>query len=160
VVGKIYAFSTLGSIVGTFATGFLLIELMGTRTLLFTTAAVLMLCAPLFGGAFRRRRAALVAFALFAVALPAAAAATHEAWFGLYARAFRLPQSRDGTLYSRESSYFTITVSEEPREDGKGLQRVLVLDNLRHAACDPDDPTFLYYEYLKYYEEVVRWQAA
>ena len=40
VVGKIYAFSTLGSIAGTFATGFFLIAWLGTRALLFTTAAV------------------------------------------------------------------------------------------------------------------------
>src|SRR4030043_900859 len=34
VVGKIYAFSTLGSILGTFATGFFLISWMGTRHIL------------------------------------------------------------------------------------------------------------------------------
>ncbi|HSR11248.1 MAG TPA: fused MFS/spermidine synthase, partial [Thermodesulfobacteriota bacterium] len=33
VVGKIYAFSTLGSILGTFATGFFLISWMGTRNI-------------------------------------------------------------------------------------------------------------------------------
>jgi len=36
VVGKIYAFSTLGSILGTFATGFYLISWMGTRYILLT----------------------------------------------------------------------------------------------------------------------------
>ena len=52
VVGKIYAFSTLGSILGTFATGFFLISWMGTRNILLLMAVILILSAPLFGGAF------------------------------------------------------------------------------------------------------------
>src|SRR5207248_11480365 len=50
VVGRIYAFSTLGSILGTFATGFFLIEAMGTRTIVYSVAAVLVWLAPVFGG--------------------------------------------------------------------------------------------------------------
>src|SRR5208337_1563808 len=41
-VGKIYAFSTLGSIVGTFTTGFFLISWMGAGNLLFAIAVLLM----------------------------------------------------------------------------------------------------------------------
>ena len=55
IVGRIYAFSTLGSILGTFATGFFLISWMGTRSVLFATGAILVLCAPLFGGFFIRK---------------------------------------------------------------------------------------------------------
>jgi hypothetical protein len=50
VVGKISAFSTLGSILGTFATGFYLIEAMGTRAILYSVGMILMLSAPVFGG--------------------------------------------------------------------------------------------------------------
>ena len=46
VVGKIYAFSTLGSILGTFATGFYLISWMGTRHILFTMGVILIVSAP------------------------------------------------------------------------------------------------------------------
>jgi predicted membrane-bound spermidine synthase len=52
IVGKIYAFSTLGSILGTFATGFFLISWMGTRTILLTQGILLIVCAPIFGGFF------------------------------------------------------------------------------------------------------------
>src|SRR5512147_277995 len=52
VVGKIYAFSTLGSILGTFATGFYLISWMGTRYILMLMALILIISSPFFGGAF------------------------------------------------------------------------------------------------------------
>ena len=48
VIGKIYAFSTLGAIIGTFATGFLLISWMGTRNIIFTMGVILILDRPLF----------------------------------------------------------------------------------------------------------------
>src|SRR3990170_4144929 len=63
VVGKIYAFSTLGSILGTFATGFFLISWMGTRSILLTMGAILIICAPIFGG-FLTKVKTLVAFIL------------------------------------------------------------------------------------------------
>ncbi len=44
-VGTIYAFSTAGSIVGTFLTGFLLIELMGVRAIVISVGVVLLLLA-------------------------------------------------------------------------------------------------------------------
>ena len=44
-VGTIYAFSTAGSIVGTFITGFLLIELMGVRAIVISVGVVLLLMA-------------------------------------------------------------------------------------------------------------------
>lgn len=54
VVGRIYSFSTVGSILGTFATGFFLIEEFGTRLLLYAVGAVLIVMAPLAGGLFSR----------------------------------------------------------------------------------------------------------
>jgi spermidine synthase len=36
----------------------------------------------------------------------------------------------------------------------------LVLDHLVHSYTDLDDPSYLEYEYIRIYEEVVRWQAA
>src|SRR5512136_735790 len=56
IVGKIYAFSTLGSIIGTFATGFYLIQLMGTRKLLFSIGLILIASAVIFGGVFMRKK--------------------------------------------------------------------------------------------------------
>lgn len=52
IVGRIYAFSTIGSILGTFATGFFLIEEFGTRVLLYAVGVLLIVIAPLAGGLF------------------------------------------------------------------------------------------------------------
>src|SRR4030065_2712636 len=65
VVGKIYAFSTLGSILGTFATGFFLIQWMGTRNILLTMGAILIVSAPIFGNFFQRKKV----FAIFFLSL-------------------------------------------------------------------------------------------
>lgn len=62
IVGTIYAFSTVGSIVGTFLTGFWLISWLGTRTIVWLVAGTLFLMGLLIGG-FRRpgdRRALLL----------------------------------------------------------------------------------------------------
>ena len=69
-VGKIYAWSSIGSIVGTFATGFWLISWFGTRTVVLLVAGVLMLMAIWFLTDGRRVRAATtaaVALVLFLV---------------------------------------------------------------------------------------------
>lgn len=67
-VGSIYAFSTAGSIVGTFLTGFWLISWLGTRTIVWLVAAVLLLMGLLIGRFYRpgKALAALVLAALLA----------------------------------------------------------------------------------------------
>src|SRR4030043_1651670 len=67
VVGKIYAFSTLGSILGTFATGFFLISWMGTRTILLTMGVILIVCAPIFGGFFFHKKMLILFFSALAL---------------------------------------------------------------------------------------------
>src|SRR5919199_4443279 len=71
-VGKIYACSALGSIVGTFATGYVLIAWLGTRNIILGVGLVLVAMAVLFGGFWRPAGrpltiALLVAGAVFAL---------------------------------------------------------------------------------------------
>ncbi len=63
IVGKIYAFSTLGSIFGTFATGFVLISAFGTRWIVFGVGLTLIAMAILFGDFFKRRKEDLAVLA-------------------------------------------------------------------------------------------------
>jgi len=49
IAGKIYAFSTVGSIVGTFLTGFYLISTFGTRAIIVGVAVILIAMAFIFG---------------------------------------------------------------------------------------------------------------
>jgi spermidine synthase len=148
IVGKIYAFSTLGSILGTFATGFFLISWMGTRYILFSTGAILMVSGVVFGGFLARKKIFMaVVVGLFIPLL----------WV-FYGQAFRPPL--DGSTYFfKESDYYTIKLKKKD-ETTKGLTlEALVLDHLVHSYTDLDDPSHLEYEYIRLYEELVRWQT-
>ena len=138
-VGKIYAAGTVGSIVGTFATGFVLISWFGTTAIVWGVALVLIGMGLIFLGAGRPR--ALVAAALVVTLGLAGAQAA-------------------GWLASRctlETNYFCIRVREETR-DGRPV-RVLVLDRLVHSYSSLEDPTLLVYGYEQLYAQLVRYQA-
>ena len=145
VVGKIYAFSTLGSILGTFATGFFLISWMGTRNLLFSTGVLLLLAAPLFGGFFIQRKRIAVFLLLLPFLWPLHRYASN-------------PVLERGTLFFKESDYYTIQLKGDPG-NSKDRLITLYLDNLTHSCSDPDNPFRLEYRYVRSYKEIVRWQA-
>ncbi len=175
VVGKIYAFSTLGSILGTFATGFYLISWMGTRSILLTMGIILIVSAPVFGGLFSRRKTLLLflVFLSLLAALPLAGyyvyAAVRPAEIApladpirslgtIYEYAFRFPTDEE-TYFYKESDYYTLKLKKKERSDGARLE-ALVLDHLIHSYTDLADPYYIEYEYIRMYEEIVRWQAA
>jgi spermidine synthase len=176
VVGKIYAFSTLGSIFGTFATGFFLISWMGTRHILLTMGIILMLSALVFGGFLGRKRALALYFSFLVLVffvLPLMAmygyAVVHSGGTSFsfspihvlkasYAYAFHPPLDEETCLF-RESDYYTIKVKRSIRGDNGHRLESLVLDHLVHSYTDLKDPLYLEYEYIRIYGEVVRWQA-
>lgn len=157
IVGKIYAFSTLGSILGTFATGFFFISWMGTRTILFVMGLILALSAPLFGGFLTKRKTTLGAY----IVMFALASIVLVVFFPTFWQRFheRLILKATGHYYVEESDYYTIKLFDEPRPDGRGRLEVLVLDHLHHSHTDKKDPFYLHYDYLRIYEELVGWHA-
>ncbi len=169
-VGKIYAFSTLGSILGTFATGFFLIEAMGTRTLLYSVGALLILCAPIFGIALSPRRNGRLGQAVVAGSVLGLVFALGLLWSHreAVARPLWLYFDSDGYLpslagvrpgtYYKESDYYTIRVVEENFHGDPG--RTLILDHLIHSYTNLNDPFYLKYDYLKIYEELVSWHRS
>jgi spermidine synthase len=175
VVGKIYAFSTLGSILGTFATGFCLISWMGTRSILLTMGILLAISGILFGGFFRRKRALvlLLLFLFLSFFLPILGlrvyAVTHPAEFSFpsspidsikafYEYGFKYP-FEEGTRFFKESDYYTIKVKKSVSGNNGNPLESLVLDHLIHSYTDLNDPLYIEYEYIRIYEEMVRWQA-
>jgi spermidine synthase len=175
VVGKIYAFSTLGSILGTFATGFFLISWMGTRYILFTMGIILIICSPIFGGFFGRKKtvALFFLFLFLLLILPVAALYGYVAiWPGkvslppspihsvetLYGYAFK-PSLDEDTYFFKESDYYTIKLKRSIRGSNGDRLDSLVLDHLVHSYTDLKDPLYLEYEYIRMYEEIVRWQS-
>lgn len=138
-VGKIYAAGTVGSIVGTFATGFVLIAWFGTTSIVWGVALTLIAMSLLFFWS-GRWQAPVAAVLIVAIGLTGAQAA--------------------GWLNSRctlETNYFCIKVRDQAR-DGKTV-RVLVLDRLVHSYSSLDDPTQLVYSYEQLYAQATRYWA-
>ena len=142
-VGRISAAGTAGSILGTFATGFVLISWFGTHTIVWGVAVVLLLMALGFfvAGTATRRRAVAAVLGI-AVIGGTSAVAISEGW----------TKSR----CSLETNYFCINVREDER-DGSPV-RILILDRLVHSYNDLNDPTKLVYGYEKVYAEATRYQ--
>jgi len=135
-VGKIYAWSSVGSIAGTFATGFFLISWFGTRTVVLLVAAILLLMGLYFLSA-KGWRWALLLLLIFALALG------FLQWKHLLK-----------STCLRETNYYCIKVYEEEME-GKPVRK-LVLDRLVHSYVDLKDPTRLVYGYEKAYAAVLQ----
>lgn len=146
VVGKIYAFSTLGSILGTFATGFFLISWMGTRNILLTMGCILILSSPFFGGAFFKRKVMMAVLPVIFVFL-----------WAVHDQAFKKQRDENSYFYE-ETDYFTIEIKKIDK-NGKELEAV-ILDNLIHSYVDLQDPLHLQYGYERVYAEIVAWKAA
>ncbi len=146
VVGKIYAFSTLGSIIGTFASGFFLISWIGTRHIILMVGGILVLTALGWGSLFRTWKA--TAGILFLPVLLIT---------GTYGFAFKPPVDAY-TNYYKESDYFTIKVKEATSSDGRTPLKALVLDNLTHSYVNLKDPLHIEYKYEKIYSEVLKWR--
>jgi spermidine synthase len=138
-VGQIYASGSVGSIAGTFLTGFWLISQFGTYMIVLGVAILLVLLGLLFLSGRRWWGAALVLPLLIGGAL----------WAG-----------RQGWLEGPcmvETNYFCIKVKEEDK-DGETV-RTLILDRLVHSYTALDNPTKLVYGYEKAYAELTAYQA-
>jgi spermidine synthase len=138
-VGQIYAAGSVGSIVGTFATGFVLISWLGTHVIVWGVALFLLLLGLLFllGG-----RWVWMLVAIFLLG-GSTAIADNRGWL-------------DGPC-TRETNYFCIKVQEQER-DGETV-RVLTLDRLVHSYTSVDNPTKLVYGYEQMYAEATAYRA-
>lgn len=142
-VGGIYAISSIGSIVGTFLAGYLLIPLVGIRLLLLIIAAILGLLA-LVVGAFRYLAIApLLLTFLLALLLPQLGFST------IYGEKRGMK-----VLFEKDSSYSHIVVQEVPKENY--LERQLIMDGLIHNKFDPERPSTLLYDYEILFEAITR----
>ncbi len=138
-VGKIYAAGSVGSIVGTFATGFVLISWFGTHAIVWGVALVLLALGLLF----------LLGNHWLLMLLSALILA------GGTMLAFRWGWLRGPC--TRETNYFCIRVKEEEK-DGEPV-RVLFLDRMVHSYTSLDNPTKLVYGYEQIYAEVTAYRA-
>jgi spermidine synthase len=130
VVGRLSGIGTLGGIVATFATGFLLVAVLPGSVILVGTGIVVVLAGLALALLLRRRAPGVtgrlpVALLGLAVGAPLLAAVAP-------------------TPCERETAYHCARVTA----DGD-TGRVLVLDTLRHSYVDLADPTHLEFEYVR-----------
>src|ERR1051326_8372569 len=160
VVGKVYALSTLGSILGTFATGFVLVQLLGTRMIVLGVGVVLIGMAALFGDLVRARRAAapLLAGVLVVGALVPARNARADncgadlACIQQAAQSGWDQASQSGCLH--ETAYYCIRVADDLAVSDHQTVKELILDHLVHSYNSLEDPNYLQYGYIKVYAEI------
>ncbi|MDQ3810722.1 MAG: fused MFS/spermidine synthase, partial [Chloroflexota bacterium] len=172
LVGKVYALSTLGSILGTFATGFVLIELMGTRLIVLGVGLVLLGLSVLCGDLVRvgARVAAPLAAGVLLVGLlvPARNVQAYGCFEGAADHRIECVQrslvdgwqqaTNNGCL--RETAYYCIKVSDHiVNSNTDFVVKQLVLDHLVHSYNSIEDPNYLEYGYIKVYAEIANYLA-
>ena len=142
VVGRIYAFSAAGSIFGTFITGFVLIQWVGSRHTLILVAVTLVVLALVFGNLRREKFLSLGSLLIL---------------LGLGATGFATGALDSGC--TRESNYYCIRVSDKVIEGDRPV-KVLHLDKLLHSYTSVEDPTYLNYGYEKVLSEIAAFVAS
>jgi spermidine synthase len=147
VVGTIYAVSTVGSILGTFMTGFYFILWFGTRSLVWMVAGLLILTGILSWFIWRVPERWKVAPLNMAVWIMVPVVLAGSTTF------YQFPNSWQES-YAKESNYYAIRVFNED----SGKRKVLVLDHLIHSYVYPDNPTLLDYGYEKTFTEIARYE--
>jgi spermidine synthase len=141
LVGRLSAAGTVGAISGTFLTGFVLLGAIPTRTIILATGALLVLLGVALVWWARPRGEpgdddgpgpgpTIVAVALGLLVVGGASVAAPAPC-------------------ERESAYFCIRVVEDGANPSG---RTLVLDQLRHAYVDLEDPHHLEFAYIRWFD--------
>ncbi len=139
IIGRMYAFGTLGSILGTLSAGYLFISWIGSSGTIIAVAALYALLALSFALADPLR---LVLVAFLAVT------GGGVAYWGGQVQAFVSP-------CKVESDYFCIRVADFSSESGRE-STLMVLDNLVHSINDKEDPGYLYSPYIQAVDEITK----
>jgi spermidine synthase len=135
-VGRLYALSTAGSIVGTFLGGFVLISYFSSTDILFGTAAVGGLLSLLISV----RKNLLGITVLLCGTGAAFSSAAYDSW-----------QTKQGMLPTLETPYNTIRIFEGLDENQRRVQLLQTDPGKIQSGMYLDDPIELYAEYTRYY---------
>jgi len=145
-VGTIYAWSSIGSIAGTFVAGFFLVAWAGTESSVLIIAGVL----ALMGLAYSFSWISSTWAAVFATAL----LALHLPWWGNESFASVTGIKDPDTwrsVFIKDSHYQRVKVLDVGLD-----RRVMQLDKLTHSKVNFNDPLELMYEYAAIYAEITR----
>ncbi len=138
VVGKLSAASTFGALIGTFGTGFILITILPVRTIIIGVGALLVLGSIIMFVVTGRKRPDASEIAVGVVAAIASVIIASPC--------------------DQTTDYYCVRiVADDPANDPEGREngRSLIIDNLRHAHVDLDDPLFLDIRYMRLFADAV-----
>ena len=138
VAGRVYAWSTAGAIVGTFAAGYVLISLLTVKGALVAITFVLA------GTSLRISQVWKHNLLLYGLAIVMGGAAGGTILLAI-------SSTNDDVLVERETNYYKIKVTREYKleDDVKTYTGVLSLhlDALLHSSVSLSDPTYIHYEH-------------
>ena len=137
IVGRMHALAALGSIVGTFVTGFILIQYLGSRSVIIISSLILFLLAlPFLRSASKKLVVALVTTVSLAALLT------------------ELKQGFESPC-EFESSYFCLRVINASEQAPFGNATGLVLDHLLHGINHETEADMLISPYVHLMQELV-----
>jgi spermidine synthase len=158
-VGNVYAWGALGSIVGTFFTGFYLVATVGSKATMFAAAIFLALVGLALAPLSSRSIAMTFIFIPWFIVLAEERSDSTWQWSLTWKPPsiqwpFVQEKLAEDTIYADESAYSFVKVSEDKVEK----HRELILDNLIHAYL-AEEVTKLDYEYEEIYAAITRKSA-
>ncbi len=134
-VGGLSALSTVGALVGSFLTGFVLVPHFRSRVIVGIVGAALICMGVVFGLWSDRRGSSAVKATFGVVAISTALAAGSIEAVSSWQDPCQM-----------ESSYFCASALPDAADNSK---RLLILDDGWHSKVDIDDPTYLEFEYIR-----------
>ena len=141
IVGRMHALAALGSIMGTFVTGYWLVQYFGTRNVIIGTSAALLLLSLPFLVTVRTR------VAVFLVLFSLASLGT-----SFFSGAVDNP-------CQRESNYYCIRVIDQPGTYPDGKARAMILDHLVHGINHDTEDWMLIAPYTHLMDELILYHS-
>ena len=140
--GNLYALSTLGGIVGTFLTVFVLIPIFGVNKIIFGIGALLLVVAFL-GLSVKLKAVALMILIVLPLAAP------YMVSRQLTVAAYTL--ALGDTIYETDTPYHHLVVADYYDPTSQSMVRVLIMDDNLHSAMDLQYPNMTVFPYTDYF---------
>ena len=140
--GNLYALSTLGSIVGTFVTVFILIPIFGVNKIIFGMGGLLLVVA--FLGLSLKLKAVVI---MVLIMLPFAAPYMISRQLTVAAYTLALGD----TVFETDTPYHHLVVADYYDPTSQSMIRVLIMDDNLHSAMDLQDPNRTVFSYTDYF---------
>jgi len=148
-IGQVYAWGMVGSILGTFLTGFVLIDVVGTKGVLLVLGALLAFSATALGSVWHAAWAGIPLGLCIIAFIPTPWFEHQGLQWGIREEKGHPNEEDADVAWIDESDYYYIKVNNE--RDAEGLKRTLVLDNLIHGYFILGHPERLDYDYEHIY---------